>query len=403
MILRRAGAIRIVLLWLVVLCTVVMVSPAAGAGEVKIGTSESVQGHPSISGDRIVWQDNRNGNEDIYLWNLATQTETRITTDPNDQENPSISGNWIVWEDYRHGVNPEIYLYDLTTRTERQISWSGDENYQKQPAVDGTKVVYMDSMNGFYNIYMYNVETQRRSSLNEDSKTQWQPAISGDDVVWIDWTTNILYLYSISAGGQPIAVTDGNTGPKAPAVDNGRVVWADFVNGNDAGIFLYDRATGIKKWLTPVPTSQDYPVISGNTVVWVDDQAGTSNLYRYDLTTRQATQLTDGPGNQYSASIDGDRVVYVDDRGMNPHVYMSTISSILQPVVVYGQTKLPTDTDHDGLYEDLNGNGALDFNDVVIFFNQMDWIIDNEPVALFDFNQNGQIDFNDIVRVFNLM
>jgi len=85
-------------------------------------------------------------------------------------------------------------------------------------------------------------------------------------------------------------------------VDNGRVVWADFVNGNDAGIFLYDRATGTKRWLTPIPTSQDYPVISGNTVVWVDDLAGTSNLYRYDLTTRQATRLTNGPGNQYSAS-----------------------------------------------------------------------------------------------------
>ena len=54
-----------------------------------------------------------------------------------------------------------------------------------------------------------------------------------------------------------------------------------------------------------------------------------------------------------------------------------------------------------GTYEDLNGNGVIDFNDVVLFFNQMDWIAENEPLAAFDFNHNGQIDFNDIVLLFN--
>jgi DNA-binding beta-propeller fold protein YncE len=63
----------------------------------------------------------------------------------------------------------------------------------------------------------------------------------------------------------------------------------------------------------------------------------------------------------------------------------------------------PRDLTGDGLYEDLNGNGNLDFNDVVLFFNNMDWITDNEPVSAFDFNKNGQIDFNDIVILFNEM
>jgi len=69
--------------------------------------------------------------------------------------------------------------------------------------------------------------------------------------------------------------------------------------------------------------------------------------------------------------------------------------------VVPGATALPQDLNGDGLYEDLNGNGGLDFNDVVLFFNQMDWISDHEPVGAFDFNHNGQIDFNDIVLLFN--
>jgi PKD repeat protein len=65
-----------------------------------------------------------------------------------------------------------------------------------------------------------------------------------------------------------------------------------------------------------------------------------------------------------------------------------------------GKTDPPTDPDGDGIVEDMNGNGFKDFNDVVLFFKQMEWVQANEPVSLFDFNGNGYIDFNDIVRLF---
>ena len=70
------------------------------------------------------------------------------------------------------------------------------------------------------------------------------------------------------------------------------------------------------------------------------------------------------------------------------------------PIIIQGQTNVPTDPDGDGINEDMNGNGIKDFNDLVIFFNKMEWIQANEPVSLFDFNHNGIIDFNDIVRLF---
>ena len=80
-----------------------------------------------------------------------------------------------------------------------------------------------------------------------------------------------------------------------------------------------------------------------------------------------------------------------------------TVAPPVSSGVIRVQGQMPTDPNHDGLYEDLNGNGKLDFNDVVIFFNQMEWIAGNEPVSAFDFNHNGQIDFNDIVRLFNML
>jgi hypothetical protein len=66
-----------------------------------------------------------------------------------------------------------------------------------------------------------------------------------------------------------------------------------------------------------------------------------------------------------------------------------------------GYSNPPTDHDEDGICEDLNANGRLDFADVTLYFTFMDWIAENEPVAAFDLNRNGRIDFADIVILFN--
>ncbi len=60
----------------------------------------------------------------------------------------------------------------------------------------------------------------------------------------------------------------------------------------------------------------------------------------------------------------------------------------------------PGDPDHDGLYEDVNGNGRIDFADLILFMNQITWIRENQPVCCFDYNGNGNIDFADVILLF---
>lgn len=65
--------------------------------EFQITTDESDQWSPAVYGDIIVWTDLRQGNLDIYGYNLATQEEFQITTDANGQASPAIYGDIAVW------------------------------------------------------------------------------------------------------------------------------------------------------------------------------------------------------------------------------------------------------------------------------------------------------------------
>jgi alkaline phosphatase D len=56
----------------------------------------------------------------------------------------------------------------------------------------------------------------------------------------------------------------------------------------------------------------------------------------------------------------------------------------------------PSDPDNDGVFEDVNGNGRVDFSDVVTLFENLP----DAEAPFQDFNGNGRIDFDDIVELF---
>ena len=61
------------------------------------------------------------------------------------------------------------------------------------------------------------------------------------------------------------------------------------------------------------------------------------------------------------------------------------------------------DLNGDGLYEDLNGNGRLDFADILVLFHNMSWLIEDERGSLFDYNRNGKLDYADLLILFDMI
>ncbi|MFZ2498475.1 PGF-pre-PGF domain-containing protein [Methanosarcina sp.] len=70
---------------------------------------------PAIYGDTIVWLDGRDyddSNTEIYMYDISTSVETGITIDNSLQGKPAIYDNRIVWEDWRNR-NHDIYMFTV--------------------------------------------------------------------------------------------------------------------------------------------------------------------------------------------------------------------------------------------------------------------------------------------------
>ncbi|MFA4876311.1 MAG: PKD domain-containing protein [Methanoregula sp.] len=75
--------------------------------------------------------------------------------------------------------------------------------------------------------------------------------------------------------------------------------------------------------------------------------------------------------------------------------------TIVQPVIpIDGLSLPPLIINNNGLYEDLNANGHLDYADVNWFWNKHAWIAANEPVTGFDIDQSGNVTQNDARALF---
>jgi len=77
---------------------------------------------------------------------------------------------------------------------------------------------------------------------------------------------------------------------------------------------------------------------------------------------------------------------------------------ILAPVDLRSEFELYVhDLDGDGLYEDVNGNGRLDFADLIVLFDNMAWLVEDERGLLFDYNRNGKLDYADLLVLFDMI
>jgi PKD repeat protein len=223
------------------------------------------------------------------------------------------------------------------------------------------------------------------------------------DVLWIEGVdlgqainagaTNVT-LATITVRGDQTGTTTLNPWVKMMTADGGANVVPNLMEGELAvhipliANFTADPRTGPAPFTvaftdlstgTPAPTNHLWDFGDGNSSTNANPSHtyASFGLYTVTLTVR----------NAYSQDTEM-KTGYID------------VSRYVEPFPTL--TQAPTDPDRDGLYEDINGNGDIDYDDIVEFFWNMDWVTGNTQVGIlpYDFNGNGSIDYDDIVQLF---
>lgn len=146
--------------------------------EFSIEMEGSISNRPAISNNIVVWEKS----SDIYGADISDSQNVikfPICTEPSSQYTPAISGYNVVWRDYRNG-NQDIFGYNLLTHTEYIVT--DNSASQQFPAISGNIVVWEDNRNGHYDIYatvLYGPDVPQcisipRGDLNGDCKVDLQ-------------------------------------------------------------------------------------------------------------------------------------------------------------------------------------------------------------------------------------
>ena len=115
---------------------------------------------------------------------LSSDTEFEVTTNVAEQENVDISNGTVVWVDNRNG-NQDIFGYDVTTGTEFPISTGS--YFENHPRISGDLVVWYDGRNGDGDIYGYDLSTGEDFPIRVHPESQNWPDVGREFVVWRDY------------------------------------------------------------------------------------------------------------------------------------------------------------------------------------------------------------------------
>ncbi len=305
--------------------------------ETRITTHRAAD-RPEIYGNTIVWQDNRSGNLDIYMYDLSTHKEKRITTDKSDQWGPDIYGNRVVWLDMRKsGSVPDdgfggfdVYMYNLSTKKETRITKSTipiSPDIVSKVAIYGNRIVW-GSGNG---ISVYDISTRRQTNLTfSTSEKLYDLAFSGNRIVGtkdFDGRDGDIYMYDLSTS-RVTKITSGNSVMGWPDIYGDRIIWIADPNGDSKfNIYMYDLSTHKKTQITTHGLAGS-SAIYGNSIVWIDGRNEKEDVYLYDILTHKEIRITTDGSTKNLPAIFGNRVVWMTDRNgdYKYDIYLGTLS-----------------------------------------------------------------------------
>lgn len=373
--------------------------------------SASVDGL-EIADKKVVWTDNG----DVYLYNISTG-ETEIVSAIGQATNPTVSSAYVAWEDGRNG-NDDIYFYDIKKKQEKAaVTAIGD---QGSPSISSNHIVYEHQTSG--DLYAYSISNGRTKQLTDDSNDQSHVHLYQDEYVYAD--DDDLRLGEIGEKATKRIATNiaGKTGPKMygdfilfakkdgkkklqlhlydldekeevplgsvagkPSEARGHDRYIAYVSDSkrNHSIVLHDLEKDTNKVISNPEHDATRPVVSSRYVVWYDEKE--EALFSYDIQKGVETQITNEDDDQTPSDklyeIDGDRLLWVNAE-RREEVIITDLST--------GKHKEITTLRSEPLSVDLYKNYAT-------------WVLEEgsnrASIVLYDIEEDDETEIRDNVKV----
>lgn len=231
---------------------------ADGSNLIQHTFNDAFEADISWSGDglKLAIKSYRDGNDEVYIIDLATNDQWNISNHPAHDGSPCWVGNRIFFRSKRDHEKGELYEYNVETKAVTRLTYNEIDEVGAVWSPDGSMVAFTSGTKGNDDLYLMKSNGDSITQLTKGELNDWYPQWSPDGAsilyTYGDWNTDVWELRMIDLDTKNVTTVLKDT-------DSGNAGWHP-----DGDVIAYGSST-----------------------------SGKGEIYTFDLNSKTSSQLTE--------------------------------------------------------------------------------------------------------------